>query len=164
MFHQVLTSLLLMGVCLTMVLLVIMPQAALVAEPTPRPSQAPLPRVLQAIDPDLPEIRLQQGSVDRWDNEGGASGLRPRQRPLGLRSRTRSAAVLEAEDAATQQEIPRNNGPAPGVGLLNGPPSGGISERSGRSLRSFSALPSTAGPEGAHSKATSVVGERRPCS
>ena len=81
MLHQVLTSLLLMGVCLTMVLLVIMPQAALVAEPTPRPSQAPLPRVLQAIDPDLPEIRLQRSSVDRWDNEGGASGLRPRQDP-----------------------------------------------------------------------------------
>jgi hypothetical protein len=80
MFHQVLTSLLLMGVCLTMVLLVIMPQAALVAEPTPRPSHAALPRTLQTIAPELPEIGLHRTSVDRWDNEGGALGLRPHQK------------------------------------------------------------------------------------
>ena len=80
MLHQVLTALLLMGVCLTMVLLVIMPQAALVAEPTPRPSHAALPRTLQTIAPELPEIGLHRTSVDQWDNEGGALGLRARQK------------------------------------------------------------------------------------
>lgn len=72
MFHQVLTSLLLIGVCLTMALLVIMPKAALVAEPTPRPSPSPLPREVQTIDAQQPENRLQQSSVDRWGNEEGA--------------------------------------------------------------------------------------------
>jgi hypothetical protein len=80
MLHQVLTSLLLMGVCLTMVLLVIMPKAALVAEPAPRPSPVPLPKEDQTGDLDLPENRLRRTSVDRWDNEGGASGPRPRQK------------------------------------------------------------------------------------
>jgi len=80
MLHQVLTSLLLMGVCLTVLLVVIMPKAALVSESTPRRSRAPMPRALQTIAPELPEMRLQQGAFDRWDNEGGGSGLRPRQK------------------------------------------------------------------------------------
>ena len=79
MLHQVLTSLLLMGVCLTMVLLVVMPKAALVAEPAPRPAPAPLPKEGQTGALDLAENRLHRTSVDRWDNEGGASGSRPRQ-------------------------------------------------------------------------------------
>ena len=74
MLYQVLTSFLLMGVCLTVLLMVIVPRPALLAVATSRPSPAPMPRVLQTIDAELSAIHLQQISVARWDEEGGASG------------------------------------------------------------------------------------------
>jgi hypothetical protein len=77
MLHQVLTALLLMGVCLTVLMVTIVPKATLVAEATPRPSRAPMPIAPRATA-ELPEMRV-TGSIDRWDNEGGASGLRHRQ-------------------------------------------------------------------------------------
>ena len=50
MLHQVLTSFMLMGVCLTVLLMVIMPKPALIAEAIPRPSHTPMPRALWTID------------------------------------------------------------------------------------------------------------------
>ena len=58
MLHQVLTALLLMGVCLTVLMVTIVPKATLVAEATPRPSRAPMPIAPRATA-ELPEMRDQ---------------------------------------------------------------------------------------------------------